>query len=201
MNSPSVNDLISQARGGDSDALGTLLEGYRPFLELLARRQLDPRVHARVGLSDVVQQTFLEAQRDFAQFRGQVEGEIIAWLRQVLDHNVAEAVRRHVVVQKRTTNKERSLDAPGKGGRALGNLLPSDQSTPSQRAMRDEAAVQLALAMDTLPEDQKEAIRLRHLEGWSLAQIAEHFKRSDVAVAGLVKRGLRGLRKQLANEA
>jgi RNA polymerase sigma-70 factor (ECF subfamily) len=53
----------------------------------------------------------------------------------------------------------------------------------------------LAQAVETLPEDQREAIRLRYLEGWSLAQIAEHFDRSQVAVAGLLKRGLRGLRE------
>jgi RNA polymerase sigma-70 factor (ECF subfamily) len=72
--------------------------------------------------------------------------------------------------------------------------LAADQSSPSHRAIRAEAAIKLARALRQLPEDQREAVRLRHLEGWSLSELAEHFGRSQFAVAGLVKRGLQTLR-------
>ena len=77
--------------------------------------------------------------------------------------------------------------------------LASRQSSPSSRAMRGEAAVRLAQAMDRLPIDQCEAIRLRYLEGSSLTQIATEMQRSEVAAAGLLKRGLRGLRNDLSD--
>ena len=77
--------------------------------------------------------------------------------------------------------------------------LESRQSSPSSRAMRGEAAVRLAQAMDRLPTDQCEAIRLRYLEGSSLTQIATEMQRSEVAAAGLLKRGLRGLRSDLSD--
>ena len=66
--------------------------------------------------------------------------------------------------------------------------------------MRGEAAQILARTLDRLPTDQREAVRLRHLEGYSLAQLAEHFGRSEDAAAGLVKRGLQSLRKLMNEE-
>ncbi len=60
-------------------------------------------------------------------------------------------------------------------------------------------AVRLAEVMSSLPEDQREAVRLRHLEGWSLVELEHHFVRSETAVASLIKRGLEKLRKQLKN--
>jgi RNA polymerase sigma-70 factor (ECF subfamily) len=66
--------------------------------------------------------------------------------------------------------------------------------------MLGEAAARLAEAIESLPEDQREAIRLRHLEGWTLEQLAVRFGRSESAVAGLLKRGLRGLRHHFRGE-
>src|SRR5437667_11488215 len=69
------------------------LERFRSYLLLLARVRLDPMVRAKVGASDVVQQTLGEAHRDLAQFRGQTVGEQAAWLRQILARNLANVVR------------------------------------------------------------------------------------------------------------
>jgi len=197
MASSEVNDLLAKARRGDSNALGCLLQRYGPYLKLLAQRRLDQRLQARIDPADVVQQTFLEAQRDLAQFRGRTESELMAWLRTILDHNIAQVVQKHLLAQKRDATRERSLNDSRQGGGPLASRLPAEQSSPSQRAMRGESAVRLALAMSALPEAQQEAIRLRHLEGLSLAEIGQRMQRSELAVAGLLKRGLRGLRTQL----
>lgn len=200
MDSLNPGELLVLARDGDREAWGLLLERYRPYLRFLAQRRLDPQLAARVDASDVVQQTFLEAQRDLPKFRGEVENEFVAWMRRILEHNVAETVQAHLAAKKRSAKRERSLDDSRNGGRAMRHDVASEQSSPSQRAMRGEAAILLARAVAELPPDQCEAVRLRHFEGFSLKQLAEHFQRSEVAVAGLLKRGLRGLRKQLASE-
>ena len=192
MDSFTPDELIARARAGSDEAFGLLLDRYRPYLRLLAQRGLGTDVQSRVDPSDVVQRAFLDAHRDWSGFRGQAEPELVAWLRRILENNVSETVGEHVRAQKRSTRKEKSLTESG--DRAMASNLAADQSSPSQRAMRSEAAVYLAQAVDTLPEDQREAIRLRYMEGWTLTQIAEHFDRSQVAVAGLLKRGLRGLR-------
>ncbi len=199
MNNSSVTELLCRAREGDADALGVLLGKYRPYLRLLAQGDLDSAVRNRLDASDVVQETCLEAHRDFAGFRGGVEAEWIAWLRQILRNNVAQTIQTHVVAKKRTTHKERPLDQADGISRFLQNVLVADQSTPSQRAMRGEDVLRLAETMEMLPEDQYDAVRLRYLEGWSLREIAERLDRSEAAVGGLLKRGLRKLRGHFGN--
>ena len=81
------------------------------------------------------------------------------------------------------------------GDEAARQMLSLRQSSPSQRAMQDERAVELARVLEKLPENQREAVRLRHLEGWSLAQIADHMNRTEAATVGLIKRGMQNLRQ------
>jgi RNA polymerase sigma-70 factor (ECF subfamily) len=176
-------------------ALGQLLEGFRPYLTLLARRRFDPRMQSRIDPSDLVQLTFLEAQRDWAAFRGSSVGELASWLRTALQRNAQRAAERHLDAQRRSVDREENLPA-SPSGPAVAPLI-DEQSSPSQRVMRGEAAVLLAAALLELPDDQQEAVRLRHLEGWTLPELAAHFQRSEVAVAGLIKRGLRRLRQLL----
>lgn len=199
MDSLDVNELLRLAREGDVRALGQLLDRYRPYLSVLAQRHLDSDVRGRVDASDVVQLTYMEAFRDLPQFRGSHEAELVAWLRQILRHNLSQMLQRHVFAQRRSVDLEKSLDNEGKAAEHLRNSLAGKQSSPSRRAMRGENAVLLAQALQALPEDQREAVRLRHLEGWTLAQLAAHFGRSEVAVAGLLKRGLRALRSKLSD--
>jgi RNA polymerase sigma-70 factor, ECF subfamily len=188
------SELLARALDQDQEALGSLLAHYDPYLYLLAQRRLGRQVQARVDPADIVQQTLLEAQRDLPAFRGQDEAAFLAWLTRILQHNVSQALQQHLVAKKRSTLHEYSLDEPRPTGQALGESLASDQSTPSQRAMRGEAAVRLAQAIRLLPHDQQEAVRLRHLEGCTLREIAESLDRSELAAAGLIKRGLQRLR-------
>jgi RNA polymerase sigma-70 factor (ECF subfamily) len=148
--------------------------------------------------SDIVQQTCLEAHRDLAAFQGTSIGELIAWLRRILEHNALQSIETHLTVQKRSVAREVSVRDSNATDPMLANV-PGRGSSPSGRAMRSELAVRVASEIESLPEDQREAVRLRHIEGWPLALLARHFQRSECAVAGLVKRGLRKLRAQLAD--
>jgi RNA polymerase sigma-70 factor (ECF subfamily) len=192
---PETPELIRRARDGDRQALGQLLDEHRAYLQVLAQRQIDPRLGARLDASDLVQQTCLSALKRIEQFAGSDSAEFLAWLRTIHEHNIQNAARDHLQRQKRAAGRDASLE--GAGGDQFAGLT---QSSPTQRLMQGEDAVRLAQALQMLPEDQREAVRLRHLEGWSLAQIAEHLDRSTQAAAGLIKRGLVGLRQQLKTE-
>ena len=192
---PAINDLIERARRGDAAVLGRLLERQRAALRALADRRLGTGIEHRVDASDVLQQTFLEAHRDFPAFRGSTEADLVAWLRQILEHAATRAVRDHAVLRKRAVGRERPLDA------APGEDLAAGLSSPSRRAIRVEEALRLARALDTLPPDQREAVRLRHLEGRSLDEIAGRLGRSPSAAAGLIKRGMQALRRHLADDS
>jgi RNA polymerase sigma-70 factor (ECF subfamily) len=199
--SRSADDLLEQARRGDREALGRLLEAQRAALHRLAARQLDGRVAVRVDASDLIQQTFLEAHRSFQQFAGRGARELVAWLQGILDHKVAGAIRDHTLLQKRSVRREQSLDDSQRGATPLKQGLDAGHSTPSQKAMRGEEAERLSRALTALPDDQREAVRLRHLEGWALADIARHLGRTPAATAGLIKRGMRALRRRLHGDA
>ena len=90
-----IGRWLAAARGGSTEALGQALEACRRYLLLVAQKELDPHLHAKGGASDLVQETFLEAQRDFAQFQGTNEAEWLAWLRQVLLNNLGHFTRRY----------------------------------------------------------------------------------------------------------
>ncbi len=94
--------LLARARGGCRESLGRALELNRTYLTLLARAQIDLHLQGRVDASDVVQETFLDACRDFDHFRGSSPGEWVAWLRRILIYNLARVVQRQVVAQKRS---------------------------------------------------------------------------------------------------
>ncbi|MCH8243724.1 MAG: sigma-70 family RNA polymerase sigma factor [Planctomycetes bacterium] len=190
-----VRALIVRARGGDRGALGELLETFRGYMRILAEREIGPRLQARVHSSDVVQKTFLSACRNFKDFAGSEQAEFLAWLRRIHERNIRDTIRDNVQVQKRAVGNERPLPEPAAGQREISDARTS---SPSQRAMRGEDAVQLAQALETLPDDQREAVRLRHLEGWPLADIVHQMGRSKDAVASLLKRGLQNLRKRLS---
>ena len=193
-----LQDLITRARSGDSTALGELLDKYRDQLRILADRDLSDRLQRRVDASDIVQQTFLIAHRCFEQFRGESDPELIAWLRQILNQNVQEAVRRHVHAQQRTISQEVSLQSAGTT--SLPFDPPASDPTPSRVVARSESASALQAALDSLPEDQRQAVRLKHIEGRPVAEIAQTLGKSEAAVAGLLRRGVVALRQKLHEE-
>jgi RNA polymerase sigma-70 factor (ECF subfamily) len=183
--------------GFTGEEAGRGLECFRSYLLLLARVRLDPTVRAKVGASDVVQQTLFEAHRDFARFRGRTVGEQAAWLRQILARNLANVVR-DLRRDKRDVDRERGLQAAlDESASRLEGWLAAEQSSPSQQVERRERAVRLAEALAALPENQREAVVLRHWHGCSLVEIGERLGCTTAAVTGLLHRGLRKLRQQL----
>lgn len=173
------------------------LERCREYLRLLARLQLDPRLHGKLDASDVVQQTLLCAHASRNQFRGRTEAELLGWLRQILANNLAGAVRRFGA-GLRDVKRERSLEACLEDSAARFEVwLVANQSSPSQRAMRHELHFRLADALGRLPEDQRLAIELHHLKDCTVAEAAEQMGRSKMAVVGLLFRGLKKLRQLL----
>jgi RNA polymerase sigma-70 factor, ECF subfamily len=173
---------------------GSSLESYREYLRLFAQMHLDRRLQGKLDASDVVQQTLLEAYQGLAQFRGEGPAQKAAWLRQILARNLANAVR-DFGRGKRDVQRERSLEAALENSSVrLQAWLAAEQSSPSQQVAREEDVIRLAEALARLPEPQREAVFLRHIQDCSLADIAQQLNRSKAAVAGLLHRGLEQLR-------
>jgi RNA polymerase sigma-70 factor (ECF subfamily) len=171
------------------------LERYREYLALLARWQLAPHLRGKVDLSGVVQQTLLEGHRALDRLREQPAAARAAWLRRALANNLRDEVRK-LAAARRDVGRERSLEAAlDQSSALLEAWLAAEQSSPSGRAERHEELLRLAAALAGLPDDQRRAVELHHLQGRPLAEVAAEMGRSKGAVAQLLFRGLKKLRQ------
>jgi RNA polymerase sigma-70 factor, ECF subfamily len=175
------------------------LERFRAYLGLLARLEVVPSLRDRVDLSGVVQQTLMDAHQALEERpnREQTDHVTTAWLRSILSHNLADSFRK-LAAQKRDIRREWSLDAAlEQSASRLERWLAAEQSSPSQRAIRHEELLRLAEVLAELPEAQRRAIELHHLQGMPLAEIAAELGSTKAAVAGLLHRGMKTLRVRL----
>ncbi len=196
------HDMLQAARAGDAATLGRLLELYRRYLALLARVQIGKRLQGKVDAEDLVQDTFLEAHRHFARFQGSTEAQLVVWLRQILASRLADLLRRYLGTQGRDVHLEREIeDAFDHSSIMLDRGLVAPQSSPSQQAARREQAVLLADALAQLPEDYRETLVLRHLEGLTFPEVAQRMNRSLDSVEKLWMRALARLRQILGGPA
>ncbi len=177
-----------------------LLEPYRRYLEVLARVHLDPGLRGKLDPADVVQQTLLRACTALDELRGRSHASLVAWLRKILAHTLADVVK-HYHRDCRDVDLERSLDADlERSSNGLAGWLAADQTSPSRAAQRNEELLRLADALADLPEPMREVVILKHCRGQTLQQIGDLLGRSVPAVASLLRRGLETLRRRLAPE-
>lgn len=196
---PGPERLLAEARQGDRDRLGALLELYRNYLLLVARTGIDLHLRGQVNPSDMVQEAFLEAFRDFEQFRGGTEAEFLGWLRRILVHNLARLAERQLHAGKRDARRQVSLEqrmaALESSAAGLGTALVSSVPSPSGQAQRREWGALLADQLARLPPDYREVIVLRNLEGLAFEEVGRRMDRTAAAVRVLWLRALDRLRQ------
>jgi len=192
--------LLSAQRHGDEAARAAVLAPFQPWLQLLARLQIDREFQGKFDPSDIAQQTMLEAYRDLPRFRGQSEPELLAWLRQILAHVLGHEIRRHRGTQQRDLSREVSLEQSlAQSSLRLGSILADDGPSPSQQAVTREQEVRLAEVLARLPEEYREVIVLRNLEELPHEEIAQRMGRSVGAVRMLWLRALAQLRSEIGD--
>lgn len=196
--------LLSAAQHGDRSQLGLLLNSYRNYLSGLADSRLDRKLRGRLSPSDIVQETMLQAHRDFERFRGSSEREFLGWLRQILAHTLARVIETHVLAKKRDVRRDVSFAKIAAGAERstlqLNLVIPASCKTPSSNAQQRERAVILANAMSELPEDQREVLILRNMQGLKFARVAEVMGRSQAATKMLWMRAIKRLRERYEHQ-
>jgi RNA polymerase sigma-70 factor (ECF subfamily) len=199
-----TGQLFRSAREGSNSSLGRLLTLYTNYLKLLVTAQLDDRLRGRVSASDIVQESFFEAHRDFDQFRGQTPGEFVVWLRRIVVNNILRVVEQHVLAEKRDVRREVSMEEIGRrleqSTVRLETLLAVESDSPSGCAVQREDELRLADTLARLPDDYREVIVLRHIEGLPFEEVGRRMERSAGAVRMLWLRALKQLREQLGSE-
>jgi RNA polymerase sigma-70 factor (ECF subfamily) len=190
-----IRDLIDAARRGAPDAIGRIFEAARGHLLQLADHELPAELRAKVGASDLVQETAVDAHRDFAQFTGTTSEECFAWLRQILHHNVIDAIRHYRDSLKRDINREVLI--AGRPAEAHAAFV-AGHGSPDGSAIRREEAATVNDVLDRLPVDYRRVLQPRYWSGMSFVEMAPALDRSPEAARKLWYRALERLQDELA---
>jgi RNA polymerase sigma-70 factor, ECF subfamily len=191
--------LLEAARSERAVAWGRLLERYTPYLTLMARIEIGRRLQGKVDPGDIVQDTFLEAHRQFSNFRGRSEKEFTAWLRTILAGILANTIRHYFGTRARDPRLEQDLNVSlNHSSCGFANQLSASCSTPSEIAVRREEAVLFAQGLQQLPETYREVIVLRHLEGLTFPHVAERMGKTVDSVEKLWLRAVAKLKESVS---
>lgn len=191
--------LVERIRRRDPVALGLYLEARRDALLAYIERQLGAALRRKVEPDDIVQEVSVEAVRALPSI--DLDGrEPLAWLCQVAERRIIDAHRRFFDAQKRSAGREVPLDAGGTNQVGLVNLLVVTMTTPSQAFSRDQREFRLHQAIEKLPADCRDALRMRYVEGLPSKEIAERLGKSDGAVRVMLTRSLKKLEELLGDE-
>jgi RNA polymerase sigma-70 factor (ECF subfamily) len=200
--SDEVENLIVRVRAGDAEALAALIEAQRFQLLAYIERQLGAALRRKLEPEDIFQEVSADAVRSL----GSIElgdREPFSWLCQLAERRIIDAHRRFFDAQKRDAGREVPLGAGGgtdsePGG--LINLLVASMTTPSQAFSRNARELRVQEAIAQLASDQREVLRLRYVEGWPTKQIADHVKKTDVAIRVMLTRTVQKLQEMLSEE-
>jgi RNA polymerase sigma-70 factor (ECF subfamily) len=187
-----LDRLLAAARGGNSQALGDVLAGCRDYLLFIANRELSPDVARKVGASDLVQDTLIEAQRDFVRFRGQTRGELLNWVRTILQHNLVNAHRQFRVAEKRRLDKEVGLSPK--------DLIVDRTGPPEQLAAAEDLAA-LDRAISQLPPLYRTVLQARYSESLSFAEIGVRLALGTDAARRLWAKAVLALKRELSRQS
>jgi RNA polymerase sigma-70 factor, ECF subfamily len=198
--STELNILVAGVDKGvlaDED-VGKMLSSCRQYLLMIANEVIGPELRAKLGASDLVQDTFLEAHRHISNFRGKTRAEVCAWLRRILECRLANVRRSYLATEKRATFREVAIDPLLAGLHAENQVLKSRALSPSDHAIRNEWNEALEQGLMRLPDRYREPVAWRHKEQLSWDEIGRRLGCTAEAARKVWTRGIQRLRRELA---
>jgi len=176
-----------------------LLKEKQPQLLAYINRQLGSRLKQKVEAEDILQEATIDAVRRVAEFE-QLQREPFGWLCQIAEHRLIDAHRRFFQSQKRAGEREKSIDADhADDGGKFADLLAASMTTASQALSRNQKEFQLQVALQDLPEETREVLRLRYVDGLQTKEIAERLGKTDGAIRVLLTRSVQKLQEKLTD--
>jgi len=190
--------IVARLRSGDESALAEFVEANRPALMAFLHSRIGSHLAKKTEAEDILQDACLEACRSLDKAPLET-WDPLHWLFQICERKIIDAHRRHFSSQKRDASREASIP-DGSHAAGLGNLLAASMTTPSAAFSRDQRQLRMLAALDTLPEEQREALRLRYLVGLPSKEIAQKLGKTDGAVRVMLSRSLAKLQEMLAED-
>ena len=180
-----------QAKNGCDDALGELLELYRPYLIAVATARLDKRIRPKVAPSDVVQDTMVRAHYAFSDFSGTSDDDLKAWLRTILCNHLIDCQRAYKHTRKRSIDMERPLDDDSS------HHEPTQETTRYDVVVNQDQHLRLQRCREALPAQERDVVRWYHEENLTFAQIGDRLQCSAKTARSIWYRALSHLAQKL----
>lgn len=178
-----------------------VLETYRSYLLLIANRELSPELKTIVGASDLVQESLIEAQQSLENFAGESEAQLLGWLRRILLNNLTDAARRHGRAVECTVSYHQLPTGESPSTNGFIQKLVDDVSSPSHNAAASEQWDRLLQAIDGLPQDLQEIVRLRNFELLTFEEIGSRLGRSKGTICRAWYSAIERLQQELGDES
>lgn len=194
---PHDTELVTRIRSGDSAAIAEFAEVNRgPLLGFITSR-IGGQLRKKIEPEDILQEVSMEAVRSLPKVDLSTR-DPLSWLFQICERRIIDAHRRFFASQKRDASREAAVPQGTDGAGGIANLLVASMTTPSEAFSRDQRQLRMLAALDTLPEDQREALRLRYLVGLPSKEIAARLGKTDGAMRVMLSRSLAKLQALLA---
>ena len=195
-----TSELLADARAGSEDAINNLLNRQRNVLRRQVQLRLDKRIRRRVGVSDIVQDVLIEANRRLDGYLENPKMPFSLWLRQMARDRMIDAHRRHRLTAKRSVDKEQPLMSPANLDRSSMELDPElidPEPTPAAAATMKEVSRRVTASMQLLEDVDRDVITLRHFEHLTNGEVAKRLGVSEPAASMRYLRAVRRLRAVL----
>jgi RNA polymerase sigma-70 factor (ECF subfamily) len=195
-------ELLQNARQGDAEAVNSLLNRHRSVLRRQVQSRLDKKIQRRVGVSDIVQDVLVEANRRLNRYLADPKMPFELWLRHMARDRVIDAHRRHRVSAKRSVDREKPLLSPANLDRSsmeLASGLIDPDCTPATAATMKELARRVNDAMHQLDDRDREVLLLRHAKHLTNREVATELGVTEPAASMRYLRAVRRLREVLAD--
>jgi RNA polymerase sigma-70 factor (ECF subfamily) len=199
---PDLDPLLARLRGGDQLALADLFSRYRPQLRRMIELRLDPRLGARVGASDVLQEAYVDALKRYNHFFERTGVSFYVWLRLIVNQSLIDTHRRHLGAKMRAAGHEQQAPPAGHWAAAtsvsLARHLVAQMQSPSAVMRQEETLAQVQAALESLEPLDREVLTLRHFEELGNNEVAELLGLQKAAASNRYVRALGRLREALA---
>ncbi len=200
--SEQTQELIQTAKAGDAVAVNALLDRHRQAIRQMVQMRIDKAIAARLDASDVVQDVLMEASRRLQDYLQNPGLPFHLWLRQLAKDQMIDMHRQHRVAQRRSVDRERSLDAKfaDQSSMDLAAQLKDHELTPAAATIRRELEQRFLCALQELDEDDREIIQMRHQEHLTNTEVATALGLSQPAAGMRYLRAVRRLREVLGGD-
>ena len=198
-----ADQLAERLRSGDPEVLAGLFGHYRERLWRMVHLRMDRRLFGRVDADDVLQEAYLDAARRVHHYISTDNSlSPFVWLRLIVSQTLVDVHRRHLGAQKRDARLEVSIHRgpdPPASSVSLADFLMGHLTSPSQAAIRSEAAAQLGKVVNEMDPIDREVLVLRHFEELTNSEVAEVLGLQQKAASIRYVRALKRLKETLAD--